>query len=117
MCRTGKLFEVESDLCQQTPGGHSINSRYRLQPRDRFRERAHTPVNLGFDLRHLAFRMPQIFELVMQHETMVLRDASFQCRLQELAFVAQQAFGHFRQFLAVFFSRYDRLQHGSTRSS
>ena len=55
MRRGRKLIHIQSDLRQQSPSGHSVDSRYGAQPNDLIPKRAHSPLDLFLDLLPLRF--------------------------------------------------------------
>src|SRR5712664_1101495 len=105
-----KLVHVQSDLRQQSPGGHPVHSGNGAQPNDLIPKRAHAPIDLLLDLTPFRFREAQMVEELSEQKSMMFGHATFQCQFQFRDLVPQQPFGHLRQPGSVLLPSEHRLQ-------
>src|SRR5438876_532802 len=112
-----KLVHIQSDLRQQSPGGHSVDSGNGAQPNDLILKREHALIDLLLDLAPFRFREAQVLEELSEQESMMLGHTTFERQFQFRDLVPQQPFGHIRQPGRVLLPGEHRLQDRSARSA
>src|SRR6266850_6211627 len=112
-----KLVHVQSDLRQQSPGGHPVHSGNGAQPNDLIPKRAHAPIDLLLDLTPFRFREAQVLEELSEQKSMMPGHTTFERQLQFRDLVPQQSFGHLGQPGSVLLPGEHRLQDRSPRST
>src|SRR6266850_1626514 len=112
-----KLVHVQSDLRQQSPGGHPVHSGNGAQPNDLIPKREHAPIDLLLDLTPFRFREAQVLEELSKQKSMMLGHTTFERQFQLRNLVPQQPFGHLCQPGSVLLPGEHRSQDRSPRST
>ena len=117
MRRGRKLIHIQPDFRQQSPCGHSIDSRNGAQPSNLLFKRAHAPGDILLDLPQLPLGEQQMIVELPQQEAIVLAHAAFQGQPQLGHLIPQQSLRHLRQPRRILLPREHRFQHRSPRST
>src|SRR5437899_12418175 len=89
-----KLVHIQSDLRQQSPGGHSVDSGNGAQPNDLILKRAHALIDLLLDLTPFRFREAQVLEELSEQKSMMLGHTTFERQLHFRDLAPQFRLGH-----------------------